>query len=133
MLSVAARVVRRDLVNNRKVYRSEYSSYFDSRREISYVVNEEGRLYFLMDHNSANCALELPVVKEQQKVKILSKLSPSEISGSVEVEDTTIIAKLVNDRYDESSNSNFVGGMGESDPGVWFTCVNGDETLVSND
>ena len=97
-----------------------------SKRLISYVINNEGKLYFLMDHGLGNEGKE-----QGQGVKIFSPLTSNEINDSIRVKDNENIVNIINDRYDEESNSNFVGGMGENDPGVWFTCVNGNETLVS--
>ena len=92
------------------------------QRQISYSVNKStGRLYFILDDE---------VTDSDEKVTILSPLTSEEISSASVLANKSAlsVAQVIDERYSEN---HFVGGMGESDPGVWFTCINGDETLVS--
>jgi len=79
------------------------------------------KLYFVLDDKS-----DLPVDSENS-VKILSPISDVN-DGLTPISCPDEILAIIHGRY--QSNEQFVGGMGENDAGVWFTCLYGGDPLV---
>ena len=89
-------------------------------RNISYMLNGE-KLYFVLDDKS-----DLSVDNENS-VKILSPISDSN-DALTPISCPDEILDIIHGRY--QSSEQFVGGMGENDAGVWFTCLYGGDPLV---
>mmetsp|Transcript_4903 Transcript_4903/g.6638 ORF Transcript_4903/g.6638 Transcript_4903/m.6638 type:complete len:234 (+) Transcript_4903:189-890(+) len=90
-------------------------------RNISYMLNGE-KLYFVLDDKS-----DLSVDNENS-VKILSPISDSN-DALTPISCPDEILDIIHGRY--QSSEQFVGGMGENDAGVWFTCLYGGDPLDS--
>lgn len=60
-------------------------------------------------------------------------LMPNVLTNTSFVTSVDEIVNTVNQHYDGDSTHRFVGGMGESDPGVWFATMSGTEDVLVED